>query len=518
MTDQSGAVIPGASVSVLNTKTQARANINVGPEGTYVFPSLQPGTYTVSAEAPGFRKAVIQNVVLNVSDTATQLIRMEVGQVTESVMVEANSVNVQTSEAQIGRSITLRDINVLPSLNRTPITLAVYSTPGVQIDAGDNSFSRINGQRQGSTNTPLDGIDVNDAVVPRLGLSLTANNMDSVGEFRVITSGAKAEYGRNAGGQVEMITRSGTNEWHGNAFDYLRNTVLNANNFFNNSSGVARPTLIQNIFGGSVSAPIIRNKTFIFGNYQGRRTTQTTVRNRTVLTPEAKTGLYRWRAPGSSAIQSFNIVAADPRNKGIDTGVAANLKLLPDPNNFDIGDTLNTAGFRFNNPSGSYEDQFTIKGDHHLTGTHRIWYRHSWQRNSSIDALNNADATYPGQVQGRQGGHRWGNALGSDWALTPSMVNTFRYGHQSANVAFQRDARPKGPALISNLFTNPIAAGFAQGRNSPVDEFTNHLSMVRGVHTYKAGINVRLTTQNGYNDAGIYPNVTFARLNNNIPP
>ncbi|MEI9975592.1 MAG: hypothetical protein WDO73_28130 [Ignavibacteriota bacterium] len=101
---------------------------------------------------------------------------------------------------------------------------------------GDVTFSNVNGQRQGASNSTLDGIDVNDAVVPRLGLAMTANNMDSVGEVHIVTSGAKAEYGRNAGGQVELVTRSGTNRYHGNLFDYLRNTDLNANSFFNNAS------------------------------------------------------------------------------------------------------------------------------------------------------------------------------------------------------------------------------------------------------------------------------------------
>ena len=134
---------------------------------------------------------------------------------------------------------------------------------------GDTTFSSVNGQRQGSNNATLDGIDVNDAVAPRLGLSMTANNTDSVGEFRMVTSGGKAEYGRNAGGQVEMITRSGTNDFHGNLFEYLRNTALHANNFFNNASGVGRPKFIQNVFGGSVGGPVMKNQLFFFFNYQG---------------------------------------------------------------------------------------------------------------------------------------------------------------------------------------------------------------------------------------------------------
>lgn len=420
--DQSGAVVPGARVSALNIKTKAASETTVNTDGQYVFPSLQPGDYTVSVEGSGFRKAVHTNVTLNVADTVAENFNLEVGQVTESVVVEANAVRVQTSEASIGRAITLRDIDVLPQLGRTPITLAVFQ-PGVQIDGGDQTFSRVNGLRQGSNNATLDGIDVNDAVVPRLGLSLTDNNTDSIGEFRIITEGGKAEYGRSAGAQVELITRSGTNDWHGNGFDYLRNTRLNANNFFNNAStpAISRPKFIQNIFGASLGGPIKHDRTFIFGNYQGRRTAQQTVRNRTVLTPEAKAGLFRWTPPAGGAIQTFDIYRNDPLGKNLDPEMAKIIKLLPDPNNKDLGDGLNTAGFRFNNPSGSYNDQVTIKGDHQLTNTHHLFVRYSWQRNASIDALNNEDARYPGQPQGRQGGHRRGYAIGSDWNLRPNI-------------------------------------------------------------------------------------------------
>lgn len=516
--DQTGAFVPNAHVTAVNNKTGASLETTASTEGQYVFPTLQPGEYTVTAEAPGFRKAVHTNVILNVADTVAESFRLEVGQVTETVTVEASSVRVQTSETSIGRAVNLRDIDVLPQLGRQPIGLAIFQ-PGVQIDGGDGTFSRINGMRQGSNNSTLDGVDINDAVVPRLGLSLTANNTDSIAEFRIITLGGKAEYGRSAGGQVELVTRSGSNSWSGNAFDYLRNTDLNANNFFNNASSPAinRPKFIQNTFGASFGGPIRHDRTFVFGNYQGQRTSQEVVRNRTVLTPSAKAGLFRWRAPGSSDIQAFDIARNDPRSKGIDPQMAAILKLLPDPNNFDVGDGLNTAGFRFNNPAGSFNDQFTIKADHNLTPNNHLFYRHSWFRTSSIDSLNNADARYPGQVQGRQGGIRWGFALGDDWVLKPNIVNEVRVGHQSASVDFLRPARLKGATIISNLFDDPINSAFPQGRNSPVNEFTDNVNWIKGHHSFKTGINVRLTLQYGYNDAGIYPNVTLGTSLGNIP-
>ena len=226
--DQSGAVVPGAKVTAINAKTQSRGDATTGPQGEFTIPTLQPGTYTISVEASGFRKTVINDLELNVGETQSQIVKMEVGQTSESVMVEANAASVQTTDSDISNAITMRNIDTLPQLNRSPITLAIFQA-GVQIDvrAGqDASFSHVNGLRQGSNNSTLDGIDVNDSLVPRLGLSLTSNNSDSVEEFRVVTEGGKAEFGRSAGAQVQLITRSGTNEYHWSAYDYLRNTAL----------------------------------------------------------------------------------------------------------------------------------------------------------------------------------------------------------------------------------------------------------------------------------------------------
>ncbi len=506
--DGSGAVIPGAKVVAVNEKTQAKAEATSNSEGSFIFPSLQPGLYTVTAEAKGFRKAVINSLELNVSVTVTQRFTMEVGQVTESVVVEAEAARVQTSDSQVGRSVTLRDIDTLPQLGRSPVILAVFQ-PGTQIDPSDTTFTRVNGMRQGSNNTTLDGISANDSVTARLGLSMTANNTDSVGEFRVITNGAKAEYGHNAGGQVELITRSGTNQWHGNLFDYHRNKVLNANNFFNNASGVARPKYIQNLFGGSVGGAAIKNKTFFFFNYQGSRIAQEVVRNRTVLSPEAKKGIFRWRAPGSTAISSFDIAANDPRKIGVDKEVAKIFSVLPDPNNTDTGDGLNYMGYRFNNPSGSWNNSYTARADHNLKEGFRLFFRYSWYKTYAIDSLNSQDATFPGFPQGWQGGIRSGFSIGSDWVISPSLVNEARVGTMSANSDFARPARQPNWMFISNLYTDPYSTAFAQGRNSPTWDIIDNLTKLWGKHTFKMGGALRYINQWGYNDNGIYPNVTL---------
>jgi hypothetical protein len=504
--DSTGSVIPNADVTALETGRQAASSTKTATDGHFVFPTLAPGNYTITVEASGFSKYVLNKIPLTVAATVNEIVKMEVGSLSQSIAVEANTAVVQLTESQLSRAINMTEVNMLPQLNRTPITLAIFQ-PGVQIDirAGqDASFSHVNGLRMGSNNSTLDGIDTNDSVVPRLGLTLTANNSDSVQEFRVVTGGANAEYGRNAGAQVNLLTHSGTNEYHGNAFDYLRNTALNANDFFNNQSGSPVPKFIQNIYGGSFEGPIKHDKLFIFGNFQGIRTRQETIRNRTVPTATAKQGIFQYLQGGS--VKQYNIAANDPLHIGVDPEVAKLWNQYPAPNNFDVGDGLNSAGFRFNNPTPSYSDQFTIKGDYRPTDKHAFFFRWSWQRNSSIDSLNSADATFPGQIQGTQGGKRWGYAIGYTWTVSPTLINDFRAGYQSATTDFLRPNRPNGPAFVSNLFTDIQFSPFAQGRNSPVIDFVDTVTKVWNNHTIKIGTNVRSTKQYGYNYNGTYPN------------
>ncbi|MEO8025733.1 MAG: TonB-dependent receptor, partial [Bryobacteraceae bacterium] len=538
VTDSSSAVIPGAKLSLTNTKTQVRVDTEADQQGLFAFPVVPPGFYTLTAEASGFRKSSVTNIEVNVGVTLRQDLKLEIGTVTDTLTVEANSVRVQTSEATIQRAVTLKDIDTLPQLGRGPIALATYQ-PGVQLGTSPNdpSFARINGLRQGSNNNTLDGIDVNDASTPRLGLTLNANNTDSVEEFRIITSGAKAEYGRNAGGTIELLTRSGTNTFHGNLFEYHRNTVLNANNFFNNSTPTAdgtatpRPKYIQNQFGGSFGGPVVipklvngKDRLFFFFNYQGSRTAQEVARNRTVLTPEAKSGIFRWIVPAGQSnagtMQSFNILNADPRKLGIDPLVARSLALLPAPNNTSLGDGLNTAGFRFNAPANNSGDQYTFKTDYQVTNNLRAYFRYSWFKTlTPADSLNNAEAVYPGLPNGTQGGIRSGYSAGANWTVRPSLLNEFIVGVQEASVTFGRvrDLFYPGQALIAaNTFTNPIPTAFGSDRNSPVNpQIADNVSIIRGKHTFKTGFRFSKILQYQSSNANITPNIVVTTANGN---
>ncbi len=539
--DNTRAVIVGAKLVLINTKTQVQAMAETNSSGSFTFPVVPPGFYSLTAESNGFRKAELTNIEVTIGVTLRKDVILEIGSVGETVSVEASSLGVQTTEATIQRAVTLRDIDTLPQLGRGPIALATYQ-PGVQLGTSpnDSSFARINGNRQGSNNNTLDGIDVNDASQPRLGLTLNANNTDSIEEFRIITSGAKAEYGRNAGGTIELITRSGTNKFHGNLFEYHRNTVLNANNFFNNSSlqpnGTAtpRPKFIQNQFGGSFGGTVLipklyngKDKLFFFFNYQGSRVAQQVSRNRTVLTPEAKAGIFRYAVPAgqpnAGSILSYNIVQNDPRKLGIDPIVAANLALLPNPNNTSVGDGLNTAGFRLNAPASMQNDQYTFKTDYQVKTNLRAYFRYSWFKTlTPADSLNNAESTFPGQPNGTQGGIRSGYSTGFNWSVTPTLVNDFVIGVQESSVTFGRVRSlfyRDVPLITSNLFFDPIPTGFGSDRNSPVNpQISDNISIIRGKHTFKTGFRFSDTLQYQSSDANLFPNVLLSTANGNSVP
>jgi hypothetical protein len=518
--DASSAIVPGATVTALDTRTNVSSTVTTNNEGIFVFPALLPGSYTVTAEMQGFRPEVHTSVVLNVSETTSESFKLEIGGVSEKVVVESEVQRINLNDNQIGRNVNTREISLLPQSGRSPIYFSLLQN-GMQYNPGTTYLSGMNGLRLGSHNQTLDGIDSNDPNNPVMLQSPQSNNTDSVGEFRVVTSGAKAEYGRNAGGQIEIITRSGGSRWSGNAYDYIRNDAFNANSFFNNSSGQPVAKVIQNMFGASLGGPVIKDKTFIFGNYQGTRIPRQVTANRTVLTPEAKRGLFRWKNTTTGAVQSFDIVANDPRKLGIDPTTTSYLKGVPDPNNFDIGDGLNTGGYRWNAPANSSSNSFTIRADHNLTSKARVFYRHTWYNYSAIDYANGITAPFPGTEPGYQPSRTWSNAAGLDWTLSPRIIDEFRYGFARQYNGFER---PRTGALVGfNSFTSPYLRSYSSSTNNRTRQVTNNVTYSIGKHIFKFGGQVRIVSMGTSADSvtsgqGIYQDTTLARANGNTPP
>jgi hypothetical protein len=515
--DASENPVAGAMVTATHDQSGWFLQTQSDSSGHFAFPALRPGVYTVLVESKGFRPAAHVKVALDGTGSVMERFIVEPGGSKEAVTEDSPRDRLKSTDSQVTGAFFRRDLEILPLESHLPLPLAALQ-PGVQLRGGDPELSVVNGTWQWSNNLSLDGIEMNDPVDPHLGVSTVATNLDSIEQMAIVTSTGKAEYGRNAGAQVLMVTRSGGAKWSGTAFDYFRDRVFNANDFFNNASNVPNPKFTQNIFGGTFGGPVKQDKTFLFGSYQGRYTAEDIPRTRTVLTSTAKTGVFQWYSPGTTTLNSFDIVKNDPRKLGIDPKVAPLAAQLPAPNNTTVGDSLNTSGYRFNSPDNSNDHQVTLRMDHSLSDTHRLFVRGTWARSSAVDELNGADSTYPGQPSGTNEQRQWGVVFGSDWTLSPMVVNQVRAGYTRAQLSLDRPSRIAGPMLLANSWTDPLNPSFAKWRNSPLLEATDNLSFVRGKHSFKAGFTYRRTTQKSHDETGIYPNVTFTRNNGNSVP
>ena len=274
--DPTGAVLAGVKVTLTNEATGATRGIPTNASGDYTFVEVVPGTYRVEYELTGFKKSVQKSVTVDVNQVVTLNQTLAIGATQETVEVTSEAPQVDTTSTQLGAVINDRSVNELP-LNTRDTYQFLQLQPGVQSQLGssgslfygsDSAGSvSVNGGRGRSNNFSVNGGDANDQFV---NLPTIQPTPDSIEEFRVITNTFDAEYGRNSGAVVNVITKSGTNNFHGNLYEYFRNTVLNAQGYFN----TVKPQFNQNQFGGTFGGPIKKDRTFFFLSYEGRRIVQ----------------------------------------------------------------------------------------------------------------------------------------------------------------------------------------------------------------------------------------------------
>src|SRR5437867_3355846 len=283
ITDSSGAVMPGASVTLTNTGTGLTRIVITDSNGEYTAPLLPTGKYTVKAELSGFKTVTTPDVALGVDQKFRVNMRLEIGAVEESITVTGASPLVQTSSSELGTTVAEEQIKTLPLNGRNFVNLTrtvpgvVRGIPGANIDGAGSlawrasaSFS-ANGQRPRDNNYMLDGVDNNETWLQTVVLF---PSVDALDEFKLQTSTYSAEFGRSLGGVVNIQIKSGTNAMHGSAFEFLRNDAFDANNYFNVRAGRPKPDFSQHQFGGTAGGPIVKDKTFYFFDYQGYRVNQ----------------------------------------------------------------------------------------------------------------------------------------------------------------------------------------------------------------------------------------------------
>jgi hypothetical protein len=295
VTDQSRAIVPAASVEVVNEATAERRMVSAGEDGVYSVPLLPPGTYKVKVSKEGFKTAVRSGVIVNVTETTTLPVELTIGSRTETITVTSTGEALQTQSSTLGDVVNDRSVSTLPLVTRnfgeilnlssgvsTSLTNAAEVGRGSSsgeggIGSSSGGSKDVNGDRAYDNNFMINGLQVNDQFAVGIfgGINQTGGfavpNPDTIQEFKVQTGQYDASYGRNAGAQINVITKSGQNQFHGALFEYFRNEDLDANDFFRNLVGEPRGELRQNQFGGAIGGPILKNKLLFFGSYQGTR-------------------------------------------------------------------------------------------------------------------------------------------------------------------------------------------------------------------------------------------------------
>jgi hypothetical protein len=533
--DQTDAVVPSVTVVATQTGTNITFEAISNEVGFYLFPRLPPGDYTVTAELTGFKKAINQAVHLQIGDTSTLNIKLQAGGANETVTVTAQVATIDTISASVGKVVSTRQIEDLPLVARDPMQL-FYLQPGTNRFTGGG---RVDGTRGTAANVTVEGVG---ATEPALGSGATSTTaaviIEAVGEYRVVTSSASAEYGRGGGAQIQLVYRSGTNSFHGSAFDFLRNRALNANTFANNKQGLPKPTYIRNQFGGSIGGPVIKDRAFFHFTYEGIRQKTTSTPNFLVYTPTLKnTGIFRYYTKGANSttlvdsltgapkvpdtdIATINLLTVDSTRLGKDpSGLFDKLVgIFPNPNNYDTGDGFNTAGYRLLSNNPYTQNQYVFKGDLLLTRSQRISATYTYLKYDSPGAIT-ALTGYrePNSEPYPTGIVAW------DATLTPRWLNEFRVGGTKRGADFLNSdpdrLKPQGIVVFAGLGGpgrgHPKDIMLPQSFPSPVITITDNTTWIKSDHSLKGGADVRVNRSNvKYGDDYYIPVATTTNSSN----
>ncbi len=513
--DSTGAAIAGAKVQLISEATKATFSAQTSEVGNYVFDAVQSGSYTLTVEAAGFKKYSSRGNTVAIGQPTTVNVSLEIGDLTQQVEVSAAAEIVQTSTSgNFGNLFTgreIRDMPIVGTRGRNPVNL-VFLQPGVVSGSNTGGGSHVHGARDRAWNYTLDGIDVNESSSGGSETTPTKMNPDSLAEFRVITSNFTADSGRNSGAQVAMITRSGSNDFHGTLFEFYRTPSINANEWENNLDNIGKRQFVQHIFGGSISGRIIRNKTFFFANGQGLRALETRPVTRTVYTEQARQGVLRYVrggrnipagvsgaavdssgnvVPGAN-IGAYNVASSDPQRIGLDPTIQAAIKATPLPNRFDFGDGLNTAGFIFNAAQKEEQKDVTLKIDHILNVKNTFFGRiYFGGQDSLCDRVNGGQEVFPG-APCLVNTYRKPRNYAFNWRFnpTPRVTNEFVFGLNKFNYNFNM------PGSLDKITLNGPVATLAQYyfgniRQLQTWQFVDNVGYFRGAHAFKFGANLR---------------------------
>jgi hypothetical protein len=525
--DAQGSVIPGAIVILTNVENkQARRQLS-SASGSFDFEMISPGDYQLQVEAAHFKKLNL-TVHATVGRPSEITLKLEVGGTSEviTVVAEASNVAVNTVDAALGSDFVSKQITQLPLEARNVVALLSLQ-PGVTSAPDFEGY--VAGARSDQSNVTLDGVNINDAQSNSVTGPVLRLNSEAIEEFRVSTTTASAAAGRSAGAQIELVTKSGTNTFRGAFFDYHRQRLFNANDWFNNYEGIERPQLIRNNFGATFGGPIKKDKVFFFYSYEGRRDAKQQAGSpQYVPTASLGQGLVKFPNSGGgiTTLTPADIAAIFPDTGGenpvaVKALAAAAAKYTP--NDFTIGDStvnqlLNVAGFRYNANMPVSWNSHVAKFDFSLTPNQTAFVRF----NSINDHQAAASALFPDTSQPQLWNHPWGVAASHTWTIHNALVNSFRYG--LTRQAFSNTGDLSGNDVYFRLVFYPVNGSRTTSRISPVHNFVDDLSWVHGKHMFQFGgsftmvDNQRVSYATAWDDgttnpSGYLPGMIFGAVN-----
>lgn len=412
VTDPSGAVIAGASITLEQLGTNARTNALSDAAGRYVFPAVHPSDYSVTFTAAGFKKTVIRLLHVEVQKGYSLNTVLEVGAASSTIEVtDAYMAELQTTSSTVGAVLGGVALESLPAFTRSASALMYYQ-PAV-LPSG-----QISGARDEQVTFSLDGGDAtsdlegsNSYAGPpgEPGLSpVMPVPIESTQEFQVATTNPNATFGRSSGGQVSLLTKRGTNALHGSAYEYHNDDALNANGWTNNHSGLAKPHSVDNRFGFTLGGPLLKDKLWFFGNYEGRRFHDATTFSFVVPTPTLRAGILRFNDAGGNIVQyplqPGNITTAcggapcDPRGIGLSPVIKDQLALYPTGNFAGLGDGLNTTGFLFNAPTPVIQNLAVLRLDYKFSDKWSTFVTYHYSNTSRVSTSQISMLSTPGSV------------------------------------------------------------------------------------------------------------------------
>jgi carboxypeptidase family protein len=521
VSDPSGAAIVGANVTLKNISTGEEFRTSTNSQGSFSFLSLLPGKYSATVEATGFKQTEVAEIIVEVSQAAKIDIPLEVGSVSEQVTVTGITQEViNTTSPVLSKTINSKQVEDLPLLSRNPLDLARLQA-GLAVQGTDVRNAAVQGLRGNATNITQDGINAMDNFVKGSSFfALSSPSLNATSEFSITVGTVGSDAGRGVA-QVQLVTPSGTNQFHGGVFYQHRNDALNGNTFFNNASKTEKPFLRQHFFGVSSSGPVWipkvydgRNKSFWFFSYEGFREPFSATRTRTVLSEQARHGIFRYTG-ANGQLETVDLLARGNFHT-LNPLTLAQINAMPLPNSDLAGDGFNTGGFRYNVPGTDPSDRYNFRFDQDLfnsekLGSHKLEVIvHRGEFLLTPDTFNALEAPFPGGVNAFQSSTRtlWAAAIHS--TLGAYMTNEARFGHQEAPVAFLVESQPDRPFIN---FDATAGTGFnlsnfdntflSQGRNTKLNQFIDNFSWIKGSHTFRMGTDIQSVYAYSFNDTGI---------------